>query len=96
MNTPNYELTDHHTPKTPIERFKKPLLDRANNIDETQFEASTTTPLGQLLKLIGSLPEIRQEKVQNVRGQIDHGQYDVVTNLDAALDKVLEEFLTED
>lgn len=96
MNTSNYELTNHHAPKTPIERFRSPLNDHSDAIEEEQFGASTTTPLGQLLKLIGSLPEIRHEKVQNVRRQIDHGQYDVNTNLDAALDKVLEEFLTED
>ena len=95
MNTSNYELTDHHTPQTPIERFKKPLIDRTNENDDSQFGLTSATPLGQLLKLIGSLPEIRHEKVQSVRGQIDHGRYDVSTNLDAALDKVLEEFLTE-
>ena len=96
MNTSNYELTNHHAPKTPIERFRRPLNDHADSLDDEQFNAAASTPLGQLLKLIGSLPEIRHEKVENVRRRIDHGQYDVNTNLDAALDKVLEEFLTED
>ena len=96
MNTSNYELTDHHAAKTPIERFRRPLNDNSESLEEEQFGVSSATPLGQLLKLIGSLPEIRHEKVEGVRQKIDHGQYDIGTNLDAALDKVLEEFLTGD
>lgn len=96
MNTSNYELTDHHTPQTPIERFKKPLNDRPNPNEDSHLGGTSTTPLGQLLKLISSLPEVRHEKVESVRGQIDHGRYDVSSNLDAALDKVLEEFLADD
>jgi anti-sigma28 factor (negative regulator of flagellin synthesis) len=94
MNTSNYEQIDHR--QTPnIERFRKPLAGAASDDDE-QFDAAGASPLGQLLKLIGALPEIRREKVEHVRRQIDHGQYDITTNLDAALDRVLEEFLADD
>jgi hypothetical protein len=59
------------------------------------FECLNSTPLGRLLGMIGSLPEIRQEKVTNIREKIDHGQYDLNENLDAALDMVLEEFIAD-
>ena len=54
-----------------------------------------STPLGRLLKLIGSLPEIRYDKVQNIRQQIDYGQYDSPDTLDEALDRVLEELVSD-
>ena len=67
-------------------------------IDPTAAEVLDTihsTPLGRLLRMIGSLPEIRQEKVCDVRRQIDFGQYDINENLDVALDRVLEEFIAD-
>ena len=67
-------------------------------IDPTAAEVLDTihsTPLGRLLRMIGSLPEIRQEKVYDVRRQIDFGQYDINENLDVALDRVLEEFIAD-
>ena len=67
-------------------------------IDPTVSEVLETihsTPLGRLLRMIGSLPEIRQEKVFDVRRQIDYGQYNLSENLDVALDRVLEEFIAE-
>jgi anti-sigma28 factor (negative regulator of flagellin synthesis) len=93
MNTSNYEVD--HRQKPQIERFRKPLA-KASPVDDEQFDPAGATPIGQLLKLISALPEIRRDKVECVRRQIDHGQYDVNTNLDAALDKVLEEFLAGD
>jgi len=59
------------------------------------LETIHSTPLGRLLRMIGSLPEIRQEKVCDVRRQIDYGQYNLSENLDVALDRVLEEFIAE-
>ena len=49
------------------------------------------TPIGQVLKKIASLPEIRREKVLNLRRQITEGQYDLSERLDIALDRVLED-----
>ena len=96
MNTPNHELTDHKPQPYAVEQFHRQLLNQCDPVDDEQFEADSTTPLGQLLKLIGSLPEIRHDKVHSVKRQINHGDYDISSNLDAALDKVLEEFLTDD
>ena len=56
------------------------ILDNINN-----------TPLGQVLKKIASLPEIRKEKVLGVRRQLTEGNYDLDHMLDLAVDKVLED-----
>jgi len=52
------------------------------------------TPLGQVLKTIASLPEVRREKVLQLRRQITEGKYDLSERLDRALDKVLEDLIT--
>jgi hypothetical protein len=49
-----------------------------------------TTPIGQVLRKIASLPEVRREKVLDVRRQLTEGKYDLNERLDVALDKVLE------
>jgi hypothetical protein len=52
-----------------------------------------TTPIGRLLKQIAEMPEIRQEKVSNVRNQLHRGEYDLNERLDLALDRILEELI---
>jgi hypothetical protein len=52
------------------------------------------TPLGQVLKRIASLPEVRQQKVLRLRRQITAGGYDLSERLDEVLDKVLEDLIT--
>ena len=52
------------------------------------------TPLGQVLKSIASLPEVRQQKVLRLRRQITAGRYDLAERLDEVLDKVLEDLIT--
>jgi len=49
------------------------------------------TPIGQVLKKIASLPEIRREKVLSLRREITEGRYDLTERLDLALDRVLED-----
>jgi len=51
------------------------------------------TPLGQVLKRIASLPEVRQQKVLHLRQQITEGNYDLTERLEVALDKVLEDLI---
>ena len=53
-----------------------------------------TTPIGQVLKKIASLPEVRKEKVLDLRRQITEGEYDLNERLDVAVDKVLEQLTT--
>jgi negative regulator of flagellin synthesis FlgM len=52
------------------------------------------TPIGQVLRKIASLPEIRREKVLDVRRQLTEGNYNLDERLDIALDKVLEQLTT--
>jgi len=58
---------------------------------EQILENIQSTPLGVVLKRIASLPEVRREKVLQVRRQITQGRYDVTERLDLALEKVLED-----
>jgi hypothetical protein len=53
-----------------------------------------STPLGQVLKQIASLPEVRRKKVLNVRQQLTDNTYDLDRGLNVALDKVLEDLIT--
>ena len=63
-------------------------------IMEQILENIHTTPLGQVLKKIASLPEVRKEKVLDVRRQLTQGKYDLSERLDVALEKVLEDLTT--
>ncbi len=59
------------------------------------MDTFTVTPLGRLLSIISSLPEIRHEKVSDIRSRIERGEYELSNNLDIALDRVLEEFIAD-
>jgi hypothetical protein len=61
---------------------------------EQILENINTTPIGQVLKKIASLPEVRKEKVLDVRQQLSKGKYRLNERLDIALDKVLEDLTT--
>lgn len=50
-----------------------------------------STPIGQVIKKIASLPEVRQEKIIDVRGKLNNGCYDLNQRLDIALEKVLDD-----
>ena len=60
-------------------------------IMEQILENLNTTPIGKVLKRIATLPEVRKQKVLDVRRQIIEGKYDLNSRLDVALDKVLED-----
>ena len=60
-------------------------------IMEQILENINTTSIGQVLKKIASLPEVRREKVLDVRRQLTEGKYDLNERLSIALDKVLED-----
>ena len=61
---------------------------------EQILENIHTTPIGQVLRKIASLPEVRKEKVLDVRRQLTEGRYDLNERLDVAIDKVLENLTT--
>jgi anti-sigma28 factor (negative regulator of flagellin synthesis) len=60
-------------------------------IMEQILQNLNTTSMGQVLKKIASLPEVRKDKVLTVRRQITDGQYDLNERLNIALDKVIED-----
>ena len=53
-----------------------------------------STPIGQVLKKIASLPEVSQKRILGLRQEITKGNYDLNGRLDVALDRVLEELTT--
>jgi hypothetical protein len=61
---------------------------------EQILENINTTPIGQVLKKIATLPEVRKEKVLDLHQRLSHGEYRLNERLDAALDKVLEDLTT--
>jgi len=63
-------------------------------IMEQILENLHTTPIGKVLQKIASLPEVRKEKILDVRQQLTEGNYDFNEHLDVALDKVLEDLTT--
>jgi len=63
-------------------------------IMEQILENLNTTPIGKVLKRIATLPEVRKQKVLDVRRQLTEGKYDLSSRLDVALDKVLEDLTT--
>ena len=77
----------------PIEPEDKALALDKDLVMEQILENLNTTPLGQVLKKIASLPEIRKKKVLEVRHQLSQGKYDLNGRLDDALDKVLEDLI---
>ena len=52
------------------------------------------SPLGQMLDGIERLPEIRHERVEEIRRQIASGVYETPEKLDIALDRMLDELST--
>jgi hypothetical protein len=72
------------------------LDDLAHEGDEELLENINSTPLGQLLKIIATMPEVRREKVIDLRDRLNQGHYDEQEYLDEALDRVLEELIAEE
>ena len=62
---------------------------------EQILENINTTSIGQVLKKIASLPEVRRDKILDVRQRLTTGDYDFNGRLEAALDKVLEDLTAE-
>ena len=81
----NRRLNPHGVKLTP----KKDL------IMEQILENLNNTPIGQVIQKIASLPEVRMDKILNVRRQLTDGKYNLNERLDIALDKVLEDLTAQ-
>jgi hypothetical protein len=58
---------------------------------EQILDNMNSTPIGQVLKEIASLPDLSKQKVLRVRRELTEGRYDLNERLDVALEKVLNE-----
>ena len=50
--------------------------------------------LGQMLDGISQLPDIREERVEEIRRQIASGTYDTPEKLEIALDRLMDELMS--
>jgi hypothetical protein len=78
----------------PLDSAKENLVAEQDLLMEQILENINTTPIGQVLKKIASLPEVRKEKVLDLRQQLSKGKYRLNERLDIALDRVLEDLTT--
>lgn len=51
------------------------------------------SPLGRMLDGIGQLPEIRHERVEEIRREISAGTYETPEKLELALDRLFDELI---
>lgn len=80
--------------KRQIDSVNENLAGDEDLLMEQILENINTTPLGQVLKKIASLPEVRKDKVLDVRQQLTDGKYELNERLDIALEKVLNDLST--
>ncbi len=64
-------------------------------IAESLLDTIYASPLGSLLRIISTLPEVRYEKVEHARRIMDQPEDELDSRMDMALDKVLEELLID-
>ena len=51
------------------------------------------SPQAKMASSIRTLPDVRQQKIDKIKGQIERGEYLTPEKLDKALDRMLEELL---
>jgi hypothetical protein len=92
VEMPDFDSTDRFEHQNlQSESVDKSLAADQDLLMEQILENINTTPIGQVLKKIASLPEVRREKVLNVRQQLTNGGYDLSERLNLVVDKVLED-----
>jgi len=92
---PDFDVNDHFELQNEDSRpFDEELCTDDDLLMEQILVNINNTPIGQVLKKIASLPEVRKEKVIGVRQQLTEGEYNLNERLDVALEKVLEELET--
>lgn len=78
-----------------MDRFAKFKNDQDEMLARKIMENIHNTPLGKLLGIIATLPEIRPEKVQEGRRLMKRADCELDEQLNEAMDRVLEELLQE-
>ena len=78
-------------------RVIKPQMTPTNNTTPTAYTPQAGTdeveisPIARYLSQVATIPDIRDDKVQDVRTALADGSYDVDGNLSQALDALLDE-----
>jgi hypothetical protein len=72
------------------------LEEETDMLAEKLLDSMRSSPLSRLLKVISTLPEVRVEKVERARMQINQPEECWDTKMDMALDRVLEELIVEE
>lgn len=89
---PDFELNDYLDAQDLQANYSDDELSCDRDLTMEQIlENINNTPIGQVLKKIAILPEVRKEKVLNVRQKLNTGEYDLNNRLDITIDKVLED-----
>jgi hypothetical protein len=91
---PRFEKQQIRKNDNELESFSHELICRDDLNIEDILDNLNNTPLGQVLQRIASMPDVRCEKVLEVRQSILKGQYELNERLDRVLEKVLEDLKT--
>lgn len=75
----------------PVECIRDMIAPDDDVLMEQILDNVNNTPLGKVLKRIASLPEVRRQKVLDLRRSLAVGDYELNSRLDIALDRVLED-----
>ena len=84
-----------HISPTTDEQLQAMFNAETERFADEMMDSICSSPIGSLLHLISHLPEIRQEKVTHARQEIEKDGYDRDQRLDAVIDQMLEELITE-
>ena len=94
MIMPRFEKQQISRNNNELESFSRELIARDDLDMEDILHNLNSTPLGQVLQRIASMPDVRCEKVLEVRHSISKGQYELNERLDRVLERVLEDLKT--
>jgi len=93
---PEFEINNRfRSQKGQVNPAENKSASKEDLLMEEILENLNTTPMGQVLKRIASLPEVRKDKVLNVRRQLTDGKYELNERLNIVLDKVLEDLTAQ-
>jgi hypothetical protein len=91
---PRFEKQQISKNNNELEPFSRESICQDDLNIEDIIDNLNSTPLGQVLQRIASMPDIRCEKVLEVRQSISKGRYELNERLDRVLERVLEDLKT--
>jgi anti-sigma28 factor (negative regulator of flagellin synthesis) len=91
---PRFEKQQIRKNDNQLKSLSAELIGRDDLNIEDILDNLNSTPLGQVLQRIASMPDVRCEKVLEVRKSISNGQYELNERLDRVIERVLEDLKT--